>query len=101
MANVNSLKKDYQKIVDKHTPKNKVVSNTIKAFIVGGLFCCVGELLIDIYMMFGLAFAEATTLSTDTMIFIGAVLTGLNVYDNIGKFAGAGALVPANLPMLS
>lgn len=94
MANVNQLKDGYQDIVDKHSIKNKVFSNCIKAFFVGGIICTVGQMLIDCYMYFGLSFTEATTLGTDSMILISAILTALNVYDNIGKFGGAGALVP-------
>lgn len=94
MANVKQLKKDYQKIVDQHTPKNKVVTHCIKAFFVGGIFCIIGQALIECYMYLGLSFLESSTLSTDSMILISAVLTAFNVYDNIGKFGGAGALVP-------
>lgn len=94
MANVKQVKKDYTQIVEKHSPKNKVVTNSIKAFFIGGTICCVGQVLIDIYMYFGLSFYESTTLSTDSLIFISFVLTAFNVYDTIGKFGGAGALVP-------
>lgn len=94
MANINQVKNQYQQIVDKHSPKNKVFVNSIKAFFVGGIICSVGQGLIDIYMYFGLSFYESTTLATDSLIFISFVLTAFNVYDNIGKVGGAGALVP-------
>lgn len=94
MANINQVKKDYQQIVDKHSPKNKVWINSIKAFFVGGIICILGQALIDGYMFLGLSFYEATTLATDSLIFISFVLTAFNVYDNIGKIGGAGALVP-------
>lgn len=94
MANVKQLKKDYQQIIDAHSPKNKVVSNSIKAFFVGGIICSVGQALIDAYLYLGLSFAEAAMLSTNSLITISAILTALNIYDNIGKFAGAGALIP-------
>lgn len=94
MANTNQVKKDYQKIIDEHSPKNKVFSNSIKAFIVGGIICCIGQGFTDLYMKFGMSFKEASTLTTDTLILISVILTAFNVYDNIGKFAGAGALVP-------
>ena len=94
MANIKQVKNDYQKIVDQHSPKNKVVVNSIKAFFVGGIICSIGQALIDIYMYFGLSFYESTTLATDSLIFISFVLTAFNVYDNIGKVGGAGALVP-------
>lgn len=94
MANIKQVKKDYQKIVDQHSPKNKVFINSIKAFLIGGIICSVGQGLIDTYMYFGLSFYESTMLATDSLIFISAVLTAFNVYDNIGKVGGAGALIP-------
>lgn len=94
MANVKQVGKDYQKIIDQHSPKNKVIGNSIKAFIVGGVICCLGQALIDSYLIFGLSYYEATTLSTDSLVLISAVLTAFNVYDDIGKVGGAGALVP-------
>lgn len=94
MSNINQVKSDYQKIIDKHSPKNKVFVNSIKAFFVGGIICSVGQALIDCYMFFGLSFLEASTIATDSLILISAVMTALNIYDNVGKFGGAGALVP-------
>lgn len=94
MSNVNQVKNQYQQIIDKHSPKNKVIVNSIKAFFIGGIICSVGQALIDVYMFFGLSFLEAATLSTDSLILISAVMTAFNIYDNIGKFGGAGALVP-------
>ena len=88
MANIKQVKRDYQQIVDKHSPKNKVVVNSIKAFFVGGIICTLGQALISIYMYFGLSFYESTTLATDSLIFISFVLTAF------GKIGGAGALVP-------
>lgn len=94
MANMNQFKSEYQNIVDQNTPKNNVWSDSIKAFLIGGLICIIGQAFIDIYMYFGLAFEESSTLSTITLILISAILTAFNVYDNIGKVGGAGALIP-------
>ena len=94
MSNINQVKNDYQKIVDYHSPKNKVFTNSIKAFFIGGIICTVGQLLIDGYMYLGLSFLEASTWATDSLIFISAVMTAFNIYDNLGRFGGAGALVP-------
>lgn len=94
MSNINQVKSDYQKIIDKHSPKNKVFVNSIKAFFVGGIICSVGQALIDCYMFFGLSFLEASMIATDSLILISAVMTALNIYDNVGKFGGAGALIP-------
>lgn len=94
MANMNQFKNEYQNIVDQNTPKNKVWSNSIKAFFVGGIICIIGQALINLYMYLGLSFEESATLGTVTLILISAILTAFNVYDNIGKFGGAGALIP-------
>ena len=94
MSNINQIKNEYQKIVEYHSPKNKVISNSIKAFFIGGIICTVGQLLIDGYMYLGLSFLEASTWTTDTLILISAIMTAFNIYDNLGRFAGAGALVP-------
>lgn len=94
MANINQVKNEYQKIVDKNTPKNKVWSNSVKAFIVGGLICTFGQVLIELYMYLGLSYQQSTTLTTDSLILLSAILTAFNIYDNIGRFGGAGALVP-------
>lgn len=94
MSNINQVKSEYQNIVDKHSPKNKVFRNSIRAFFIGGLICTLGQALTDVYMYFGLPFKEAGILSTDSLILISAILTAFNVYDNIGKYGGAGALVP-------
>ena len=94
MANMNQFKQDYQNIVDRNTPKNNVWGNSIKAFFVGGIICTIGQLFINLYMFLGFSFEESSTLGTVTLILISAILTAFNVYDNIGKFGGAGALVP-------
>ena len=94
MANTNQLKSQYQKIIDEHSPKNKVFINSVKAFFIGGIICTIGQCLINGYMFFGFSFQEASTLTTDSLILISAVMTAFNIYDNVGKFGGAGALVP-------
>ncbi len=94
MANTNQLKSQYQKIIDEHSPKNKVFTNSIKAFFVGGIICTIGQLLINGYMFLGFSFQEASILTTDSLILISAVMTAFNIYDDVGKFGGAGALIP-------
>lgn len=94
MANMNQFKQDYQNIVDRNTPKNNVWGNAIKAFFVGGIICIIGQAFIDLYMYLGLCCEESSMLGTVTLILISAILTAFNVYDEIGKFGGAGALVP-------
>ncbi|MDK2586428.1 stage V sporulation protein AC [Romboutsia sedimentorum] len=89
------MDKDYKKYVDEISPKPKYLKNYILAFIVGGIICVIGEAINDLYIKFlqldKMASAGATSI---TLIFIGAFLTGLGVYDLIGKRAGAGSIIP-------
>lgn len=89
------MDKDYKKYVDEISPKPKYLKNYTMAFIVGGIICVIGQIINDLYMNFmhldKLSSAGATSI---TLIFIGAFLTGLGVYDLIGKRAGAGSIIP-------
>lgn len=95
MADKQLDKNEYKKYVEKMSPKPAYFKNCIMAFLVGGLICCIGQGINDIYMKIidlnKLAAASATSM---TLIFIGAFLTGLGVYDLIGKRAGAGSIIP-------
>jgi stage V sporulation protein AC len=85
---------EYQKMSAKATPGPTVVKNAIWAFFIGGLICSLGQILINVLQMAGLPKTEASSAATAIMIFLGALLTGLGIYDNIVKYAGAGAIVP-------
>ncbi|MEG0051492.1 MAG: SpoVA/SpoVAEb family sporulation membrane protein, partial [Terrisporobacter sp.] len=95
MSNMKFNKEEYKKYVDEISPKPSYVKNYIMAFVVGGIICCIGQGINDFYMKIidldKLAAASATSI---TLIFIGAFLTGLGVYDLIGKRAGAGSIIP-------
>lgn len=88
-------KKKYKDYVDKISPKPSYIKNYILAFIVGGLICCIGQGINDFYTKIinldKLAAASATSI---ILIFLGSFLTGLGVYDLIGKRAGAGSIIP-------
>ncbi len=86
--------KEYQQFADKKKPKPPFIKNVINAFIVGGIICSIGQGILNFYTSLGLDQKEANSFTVATMIFIGAFLTGLGVYDKIGKFAGAGSIVP-------
>lgn len=87
-------KQQYKEYLKTKEPKTNIVKNCILAFIVGGLICDVGQLAFNIYKGLGMSKDSVSTLTSITMIFIGALLTGLNVYDVIGKYGGAGSIVP-------
>ena len=84
----------YQTLVQQYTPKTTTVRNVIRAFLVGGIICSIGQLFIYFFITVGFTRVEASTAATATMIFLGALLTGLGIYDEIGKFGGAGSIVP-------
>lgn len=89
-------KQEYKKIVSSTAPKSKHLKTMIAAFVVGGLICCFGELLGDLVKMIFPQFEEdvLSGIVSITLIFIGALLTGIGVYDDIGNFAGGGSIVP-------
>lgn len=86
--------KEYNKIVTKNSPKSKLFVNCIKAFLIGGAICLVGQCLTDLYTMLGAAEKDSKTLCSVTLIFVGILLTAIGVYDKIAKHGGAGTLVP-------
>lgn len=90
----NKLKKKFKKISSMDKPKPKLAIHCIKAFIVGGLICDVGQLIYNILLYFQIPKDQASTFLSIIMVFIGALLTGIGVYDKIGDFAGAGSVVP-------
>lgn len=91
----NINEKEYEQHVKEKMPKSKLFIECIKAFLIGGLICTIGQGVNDIgkYVL-GLDKDGVSGFTTIVMIFLGAFLTGLGVYDIIGKHAGAGSIVP-------
>ena len=87
-------KEEYRKYSEKVSPKSKTLRNVIRAFFIGGLICSIGQFFTNVYTSRGYDQAETASLTSMTMIFIAILLTSLNVYDEIGKFGGAGATIP-------
>jgi len=87
-------KDEYRKYVDKKYPDSKVFRNIVRAFLVGGLICTVGQFFSNMFRLKGYSTEITGSLTAIVMIFIGVLLTGLNLYDDLGRFAGAGSLVP-------
>ena len=86
--------KQYSDYVDKKSPNSPIVKNCFNAFWVGGLICALGQIIVDYCMYRGMDNTSASTVASIALIAISAILTGLNVFNRIGKFAGAGSLVP-------
>ena len=92
---MNIDKKTYKKFADAHAPKSPIVKDCLWAFCVGGGICAFAQGLKDIYMKIcHMLETDAARLTSVTLIFIAVVLTGIGVFDNIAKHAGAGTLVP-------
>ena len=87
-------KEEYQVLVRSYEPKSPLLKNCLGAFVVGGLICCLGQLLKNAFLASGLDEETAGNLCSISLIFLGVLLTGLNVYDDVARFAGAGTLVP-------
>lgn len=87
-------KKDYQDYVDKKSPNSPVLKNCFNAFWVGGLICSIGQVIFEFCKYRGLDTTMSNTIVSVSLIFLSAFLTGLNLFNRIGKFAGAGSLVP-------
>lgn len=85
---------DYAELVKKASPPSKSGRNIPLAFLIGGAICALGEGLIHLYMNLGLDNVKASTAASITLIFLASLLTGLNIYDNIARYGGAGTLVP-------
>lgn len=86
--------KAYQKEVARRAPKSPAGAQCLKAFLVGGIICVLGQGIHDLATLLSLSGADASTVSSITLIFVTALLTGLGVFDRIASFAGAGTVVP-------
>lgn len=88
-------KADYKKLTQKHVPKRPVFANAIRAFLVGGMICLLGQFVQKFFMTyFDFDQKTAGNPTVAVMVFIAVLLTGLGVYDRIGQWAGAGSAVP-------
>jgi len=84
----------YSTYIDGLSPRSNLWKNMLSAFLVGGIICTVGEGVIRLFIHLGMEADNARTMGAITLIFLGALLTGLKVYDNIARIGKAGALVP-------
>lgn len=85
---------DYSLLVDQLSNRSKPWRSLPLAFLIGGIICCIGQFLLNLYTRLGLDKDVAGACVSISLVFLAALLTGLKVYDNIAKYGGAGALVP-------
>jgi len=89
-----NTQKEYQDYVNKKSPNSPILRNCLSAFAVGGLICTIGQLIMEVCKYRGLDNEISATITSIILIFLSAFLTALNLFNKIGKFAGAGSLVP-------
>ena len=85
---------EYQDYVKQKAPKSPIVKDTALAFLVGGAICVLGQLILNGFLSLGLDKTDAGTATSITLILLSALATGLNLYNSLARYAGAGTLVP-------
>lgn len=91
---MNLSKNEYQEYVKKMSPNSPIWKDLFNAFWTGGLICVIGQLILNGFTALGLDETNAGTATSVTLVFLGALLTGLSLYSKIAQFAGAGTVVP-------
>jgi len=86
--------REYGKMVQDMAPKSPIWKDCLNAFWIGGVICTIGQLIMNGYAALGLDKTDAGTATCISLVILSALLTGLSLYDNIAKHAGAGTLVP-------
>lgn len=89
-----NTKQEYQKYIDQKSPNSPIFKNCLNAFWVGGLICSIGQVISFFCKQKGFDIQTTGTIVSIVLIGISAFLTGLNIFNKIGKFAGAGSLIP-------
>jgi len=86
--------KDYDKFVQDRAAKSPIVKDCVFAFLIGGAICVLGQAIMDGFMTLGLEKTDAGTATSVSLVALSALLTGLNLYNKLGRYGGAGTLVP-------
>ncbi len=85
---------EYGEFIKGRQPKSPLGRNMLLAFVSGGIICCIGQLMTETFLNFGLEKTDAATAAGISMVFLGALLTGLGIYDDLARHCGGGTLVP-------
>lgn len=94
MEQTAQAKQRYQQLVKEVSPNSHTLRDCIRAFVSGGIICTVGEIIITILEAMNFNQEQSAMINTVILIFIGSLLTGLDIYDKLGKYSGAGTIVP-------
>ena len=94
LGGIYMTEKEYDKLVQSLAPKSPMWKDCINAFWIGGLICALGQLIMNGYLALNMEKMDASCATSMTLVALSALLTGLSVYDDIAKHAGAGTLVP-------
>jgi stage V sporulation protein AC len=89
-----TTKKEYEAMAKQKSPNSHLLKNCLWAFFSGGVICAIGQGLMNLFLYYGLDKVGASSSVSITLVFVGALMTGMKIYDNIAKRAGAGTLVP-------
>lgn len=87
-------KQEYQKYVQEHSQSSPIVKDCLLAFVIGGGICVVGQAIMDGWTAMGLEKTDAGTATSICLVFLSVLLTGLNLYNKLARYGGAGTLVP-------
>lgn len=85
---------EYNDYIRRRQPRSPLWRDVLRAYVAGGAICAAGQGILALYSLLGLSRTDAATACSITLVFLGAALTGLGVYDDAARFAGAGTLVP-------
>ena len=91
---MNMTPKEYNRYVARLAKKSPLGKDLLNSFLIGGLICVVGQLILNGYTALDLSEQDAAAATSVSLVFLSAVLTALSVYDDLAKIAGAGTLVP-------
>ena len=86
--------KEYQEYVKQKSKKSPIVKDTVLAFLIGGAICVIGQLIRNGWTAYGLTAEDAATATSISLVFLSVLLTALNLYNKLGRYGGAGTLVP-------
>ena len=86
--------KEYQEYVKQKSKKSPIIKDTVLAFLIGGAICVIGQLIRNGWTAYGLAAEDAATATSVSLVFLSVLLTALNLYNKLGRYGGAGTLVP-------